>query len=77
VRALEGELARTIQLMRGVKAAGAHIVMADEVNMGAGRFWRLDREWPAHSAMNRALTAAGSRAAAQPEAVVVARKKQL
>jgi hypothetical protein len=36
VRAVEGELARTIQLMRGVKAAGAHIVMADEFNMGAG-----------------------------------------
>lgn len=30
VRALEGELARTIQLMRGVKAARVHIVMPDE-----------------------------------------------
>src|SRR3984885_13124744 len=30
VRALEGELARTIQMMRGVKAARVHIVMADE-----------------------------------------------
>jgi flagellar biosynthesis/type III secretory pathway M-ring protein FliF/YscJ len=38
VRALEGELARTIQLMRGVKAPGAHIVMADEVNMVPGGF---------------------------------------
>ena len=30
VRALEGELARTIQLIRGVKAARVHIVMSDE-----------------------------------------------
>lgn len=30
VRALEGELARTIQLIRGVKAARVHIVMPDE-----------------------------------------------
>jgi flagellar M-ring protein FliF len=30
VRALEGELARTIQMMHGVKVARVHIVMADE-----------------------------------------------
>lgn len=30
VRALEGELARTIQLMRGIKAARVHIVMGEE-----------------------------------------------
>ena len=30
VRALEGELARTIQMMRGVKAARVHVVMPDE-----------------------------------------------
>jgi flagellar M-ring protein FliF len=30
VRALEGELARSIQLMRGVKAARVHLVMPDE-----------------------------------------------
>ena len=30
VRALEGELARTIQTMRGVKAARVHLVMPDE-----------------------------------------------
>jgi flagellar M-ring protein FliF len=30
VRALEGELARTIQSMRGVKAARVHLVMSDE-----------------------------------------------
>ncbi len=30
LRAIEGELARTIQLIRGIKAARVHIVMADE-----------------------------------------------
>ena len=30
VRAMEGELARTIQMMRGVKAARVHVVMGDE-----------------------------------------------
>jgi flagellar M-ring protein FliF len=30
VRALEGELARTIQMMRGVKAARVHVVLPDE-----------------------------------------------
>ena len=30
VRAIEGELARTIQMMRGVKAARVHIVLGDE-----------------------------------------------
>ena len=30
VRVLEGELARTIQSIRGVKAARVHIVLADE-----------------------------------------------
>jgi len=35
VRAIEGELARTIQMMRGVKAARVHIVMGDEVRSGA------------------------------------------
>ena len=30
VRAIEGELARTIQLMKGVKAARVHIVLPDE-----------------------------------------------
>ena len=30
VRALEGEIARTIQSMKGVKAARVHIVLPDE-----------------------------------------------
>lgn len=38
VRALEGEMARTIQTMKGVKAARVHIVMAD-----AGSFRRQSR----------------------------------
>jgi flagellar M-ring protein FliF len=38
VRALEGELARTIQTMRGVKAARVHLVMPDE-----GSFRRLSQ----------------------------------
>jgi flagellar M-ring protein FliF len=41
VRALEGELARTIQLIRGVKAARVHIVMPDE---GSFRLWRARLE---------------------------------
>ncbi|MGE5370141.1 MAG: flagellar M-ring protein FliF, partial [Chloroflexota bacterium] len=37
VRALEGELARTIQLIRGVKAARVHIVMPDEGSFRCAR----------------------------------------
>lgn len=37
VRAAEGELARTIQFMRGVKAARVHIVMGDEGTFRRGR----------------------------------------
>ncbi len=47
VRALEGELARTIQLMRGVKAARVHVVMPDE-----GSF-RRTREPPSASVVIR------------------------
>jgi flagellar M-ring protein FliF len=47
VRAIEGELARTIQMMRGVKAARVHIVMADE-----GSF-RRDRQPPSASVIIR------------------------
>ena len=47
VRAIEGELARTIQMMRGVKAARVHIVLADE-----GSF-RREREPPSASVMIR------------------------
>lgn len=47
VRAIEGELARTIQMMRGVKAARVHIVMADE-----GSF-RRERQAPSASVIIR------------------------
>lgn len=47
VRALEGELARTIQLIRGVKAARVHIVMPDE-----GSFRRV-RQPPSASVIIR------------------------
>ncbi len=47
LRALEGELARTIQMMRSVKAARVHIVLADE-----GSF-RRERQPPSASVMIR------------------------
>jgi flagellar M-ring protein FliF len=47
VRATEGELARTIQMMRGVKAARVHLVMGDE-----GSF-RRDRRSPSASVVIR------------------------
>ena len=50
VRALEGELARTIQLMRGIKAARVHIVLADE-----GSF-RRTRQPPSASVVVRTET---------------------
>jgi flagellar M-ring protein FliF len=51
VRAMEGELARTIQMMRGVKAARVHIVMADE-----GSF-RRTRQPPSASVVIRTESA--------------------
>ncbi len=47
VRAIEGELARTIQMMRGVKAARVHIVLGDE-----GSF-RRERQPPSASVVVR------------------------
>jgi flagellar M-ring protein FliF len=47
VRAIEGELSRTIQMMRGVKAARVHIVLADE-----GSF-RRERQPPSASVVIR------------------------
>ncbi len=47
VRAMEGELARTIQMMRGVKAARVHIVFGDE-----GSF-RRERQPPSASVVIR------------------------
>ena len=48
VRAIEGELARTIQMMRGVRAARVHIVMADEGS------YRRARQPPSASVVIRA-----------------------
>ncbi len=50
VRALEGELARTIQMMHGIKAARVHIVLADE-----GSF-RRTRQPPSASVVVRTET---------------------
>ncbi|MGA2491668.1 MAG: flagellar basal-body MS-ring/collar protein FliF [Roseiarcus sp.] len=47
VRAMEGELARTIQMIRGVKAARVHIVMSDE-----GSF-RREKQSPSASVIVR------------------------
>ena len=58
VRALEGELARTIQLMRGIKAARVHVVLADE-----GSF-RRTRQPPTASVVVRTET---------PDALVAAK----
>jgi len=51
VRAMEGELARTIQMMHGVKAARVHIVMGDE-----GSF-RRERQPPSASVVIRTAVA--------------------
>ncbi len=53
VRALEGELARTIQLLRGVKAARVHIVMGED-----GTFRRA-KQPPSASVVIRAETPDG------------------
>ena len=55
VRALEGELARTIQTMNGVRAARVHLVMPDE-----GSFRRA-RQPPSASAMIRTDTVSDAR----------------
>ncbi len=57
VRALEGELARTIQAMAGVKAARVHIVLPDE-----GSFRRV-RQPPSASVLLRVSTLDDSHAA--------------
>lgn len=57
VRALEGELARTIQLIRGVKAARVHIVLPDE-----GSFRRV-KQPPSASVVIRTESPDDSKAA--------------
>lgn len=58
VRALEGEIGRSIQQISGVSAARVHIVMPD-----VGNFRRAEQK-PTASVMIRASTAAGRKAAA-------------
>ena len=58
VRALEGEIARTIQTIDGVSAARVHIVMADR-----GSFRKAEQK-PTASVMIRASQTAGRKAAA-------------
>ncbi|MBL0370662.1 flagellar M-ring protein FliF [Rhizobium sp. KVB221] len=58
VRALEGEIARTIQTINGISAARVHIVMADR-----GSFRQAEQK-PSASVMIRASQSAGQGAAA-------------
>lgn len=66
VRALEGEIARTIQTIDGVSAARVHIVMADN-----GNFRKGDQK-PTASVMIRASATTGRKAAASIRHLVAA-----
>lgn len=57
VRAIEGELARTIQTMKGVKAARVHIVLADRAS------FRRDQQPPSASVIIRSDAAGDTRMA--------------
>lgn len=66
IRALEGEIARTIQTIDGVNAARVHIVMADR-----GSFRQAEQK-PSASVMIRASQATGRQAAASIRHLVAA-----
>jgi flagellar M-ring protein FliF len=66
VRALEGELARTIQVMKGVKAARVHIVMPDAVS------FRRTRQNPSASVIVRTESAGDFSSAAAIRHLVAA-----
>jgi flagellar M-ring protein FliF len=66
VRALEGEIGRTIQTINGVSAARVHIVMADR-----GSFRQAEQK-PSASVMIRASQAAGRQSAASIRHLVAA-----
>ena len=66
VRALEGEIARTIQTINGVSAARVHIVMADN-----GNFRKGDQK-PTASVMIRANATTGRKAASSIRHLVAA-----
>ncbi len=57
VRALEGEIARTIQSLQGIKAARVHIVMSERAN------FRRDEQQPSASVVIRASSADAEKAA--------------
>ena len=66
VRAMEGELARTIQLMRGIKAARVHLVLPDD-----GSF-RRDRRPPSASVVLRTESPDGTSSARAIQHLVAA-----
>lgn len=66
VRALEGEIGRTIQSIEGVASARVHIVMPDRAN------FRLTDQSPSASVMIRASSNAGRRAAGSIRHLVAA-----
>ena len=66
VRALEGEIARTIQQINGIAAARVHIVMPDRGN------FRKAQQAPTASVMIRASSTAGRKAAASIRHLVAA-----
>ncbi len=66
VRALEGEIARTIQSIAGVRAARVHIVMSERAN------FRRDQQKPSASVVIRASEMDATRAAASIRYLVAA-----
>jgi len=66
VRALEGEIARTIQVLKGVKAAGVHIVMP------AGGSFRREQQPPTASVVIRTDGGADARTARSVRHLVAA-----
>ena len=66
VRALEGEIARTIQTIQGVRAARVHIVLPERGN------FRREEQQPSASVVTRASGADGQRSAAAIRHLVAA-----
>lgn len=66
VRALEGEIARTIQSIAGIRAARVHIVMSERAN------FRRDEQKPSASVVIRASDMDGARAATSIRYLVAA-----
>ena len=66
VRALEGEIARTIQSIQGIKAARVHIVMSERAN------FRRDEQKPSASVVIRASSADADKSAMSVRHLVAA-----